>query len=166
VLRHMQNRVRAIAHIHERLHRVDGASYIDAGEYLRNLVGELASFYGAKERIRLQLSFIDMALNTEQALSLGLLGNELLSNAFEHAFPGNCTGTISVLLRYAADDNSETGELEIKDDGPGLPEPVDFWRDESMGFHLVRILATQLRAAVHVESHAGTLFRITFPLVE
>ncbi len=165
-LSHMQNRVRAIAHIHERLHRVDGASYIDAGEYLRKLIGELANSYGAKERVRLQLSFVDMALNTEQALSLGLLSNELLSNAFEHAFPGNRTGTIAVLLRYAANGNSETGELEIKDDGPGLTGPVDFWRDESMGFHLVRILATQLRAAVHVESHRGTLFRVTFPLVE
>ena len=92
-------------------------SYLDAGEYLSNLIRELASSYGANQRLQLQLSFVDMALNTEHALSLGLLSNELLSNAFEHAFPGNRTGTISVLLRYAADGNSETGELEIKDDG-------------------------------------------------
>lgn len=165
-LRHMQNRVRAIAHIHERLHRVDGCSSIDAGEYLKNLIGELRSSYGINPRVALQLSLADMALNTEHALSLGLLSNELLSNAFEHAFPGNRQGTISAALRYAADGNSETGELEIKDDGVGFPREIDFWRDDSLGFHLVRILATQLRADVHIESNVGTLFRITFPLLE
>lgn len=165
-LSHMQNRVRAIAHIHERLHQVGGESYIDAGEYLSNLIRELGSSYSANQRLRLELSFIDMALDTEHALSLGLLSNELLSNAFEHAFPGNRQGTISAALRYAANGNSETGELEIKDDGVGLPREIDFWRDDSLGFHLVRILATQLGADVHVESNVGTLFRIRFPLVE
>ena len=165
-LQHMQNRVRAISYIHERLQRIEGCSLIDAGEYLKNLLRELQSSYDVTSRVALQLSLADMALDTEQALSLGLLSNELLSNSFEHAFPGNRKGTISAQLRYAAEGNSETGELEIKDDGVGLPREVDFWRDESLGFHLVRILATQLRADVHVESVYGTLFLITFPLSE
>ncbi len=165
-LRHMGNRVRAIAHIHERLLRVKGCSLIDAGEYLKNLTNELQSSYEVNHFVTLQLSLADMALSTEQALSLGLLTNELISNAFEHAFPGNRKGAISVALRYAPGSKSETGELNIKDDGAGLPRELDFWRGGSMGFHLVRILAAQLRATVDVESNGGTLFRITFPLSE
>lgn len=151
-LHNMENRIRAVAHnIHERLQRVKGSSLIEAGEYLKNLIRELQSSYDVKHYVRLKLSLADMALDAEQTLSLGLVSNELLSNAFEYAFPGNRTGTISVELRYAA---TEMGELEISDDGAGLPDGVDFLQDESMGFHIVRILAVQLRAGLHSVSHS------------
>ncbi len=170
VLRNMQNRIRVIAHIHERLQDVKGHSLIDAGDYLKQLVDELQSSFDEDRWVTLQLSLADMALETEQALALGLLSNELLSNAFEHAFVRDRQGAISVALRYSAtaikEGEPELAELEIKDDGIGLPDEANFWKDESMGFHLVRILGAQLRAAIHVESGKGTLFRIRFPLSE
>lgn len=170
VLRDMQNRVRAIANIHERLYSVEDFSVIHFGEYLTNLVRELERFHAFGARVQVQLSLADLALDIDDATALALISNELLSNAFRHAFPDGRRGRISIALQYGSsgtqEDESRLGELRIIDDGVGLPPNLDFSTAESMGFHLVRILTQQLEGKVEVQAEGGTAIRVSFPLAK
>jgi two-component sensor histidine kinase len=167
----MQNRVRAIAYLHEPLYSTDNFSTIHFGEYLNTFVRDLHDSYGLGSRVKVQLSLADLALAISDAVPLALICNELVSNALKYAFPNNRRGKISVGLQYssraAQNDESEFCELQIRDDGIGLPQETDLSTAESMGFHLVRVLTQQLHGRVEVHSdNEGTSVSISFPLVK
>ncbi len=114
----LQNRVRVIANLHEPLYSLDNFSAIHFGEYLNNLARELESFYGLGRRVRLQLSLADLALDSDDAVALALIGNELLSNAFQHAFGEGRSGNISLALRYDSrrtqNREAQFGEMSVE----------------------------------------------------
>ena len=168
-LTEMQNRVRAIAYLHEPLYSIDNFSTIHFGDYLDTFVNELHALYsGAASRIQLQLSLADLALDAADAVPLALICNELVWNAFKHAFPDNRCGKVSVALRYASGTpgyESQFCELQIVDDGIGLPQGADVMTAESLGFHIVRALTHQLQGTIEVHSGTGgTSFLVAFPL--
>jgi PAS domain S-box-containing protein len=160
-----QNRVRAIASIHETLYSTDDLATIHFGMYLGQLVDQVAAFYGVRGRVELSVDAADMALDIEQAIPLALIGNELLCNAFKHAFPDDRQGRVSVGLRYSGPAaGARIAEFEVSDDGRGLPDAVDFRTAQSMGFHLVHILTRQLKASAEIVRGQGTSFRVQFPI--
>ncbi len=168
MLGEMQNRVRAITHVYEPLYSVGDFSSIHFGEYLNSFIRELETFFNLGSRVHLQVSLADLALDIERAVPLALITNELLSNAFKHAFPDERSGSISVTLRYAGNGmqkrESPFGELRIVDDGVGLPQGVDVSTADSMGLHVVAILTQQLEGTIEVQSRGGTSMRVLFPL--
>ncbi len=171
-LQETQNRVRAIAAVHESLYATQDFGTISLGPYLHHLLRDLRSLYDSGNRIRVDLVSDDLALDIRDAIPLALISNELLSNSLRHAFPGGRHGVVTIRLRYvAASDRStapEEAELCISDDGFGLPEGAGFFEDsDSTGFELLRLLVAQLHGTMDVESSsAGTSFRISFPLVK
>jgi PAS domain S-box-containing protein len=161
----MQNRVRAIAHIHERLYSTQDFAAIHFGDYLHNLVEELKALYEVSDRIALHVSSADIALDIEKAIPLGLISSELVCNAFKYAFPDHAQGEINVVLRYQEGPAPGTrAQLQVWDNGIGLPENVDFEGANSMGFYLIRLLAKQLRGSVTLEKGPGFSILISFPL--
>ncbi len=86
--------------------------------------------------------------------------NELLTNAFKHAFEGTSSPEISISMAKVDEDNVC---LEIKDNGTGLPEGFDIQSSKGLGLKLVSALATQLDAKLEVMGGEGTTFRLTFP---
>jgi two-component sensor histidine kinase len=90
---------------------------------------------------------------------MGLIVNELLTNAFKHAFPNNI-GLIEVLLYESVDDNNL--HLIIRDNGIGIPRNIDFKATTSLGLRLVRILTQQLRASLDLSCTLGTSFHFAF----
>ena len=169
MLGEMQNRLRAIAYLHEPLYSSADFSTILFNEYLRAFLRELESFYNLGVRVEAQLSLADLALNVEQALPLALIGNELISNALKHAFPGDRSGKISIALQYGPDghgsDGKQSCELQVADDGVGLPPGIDLATAESMGLYLVRILTQQLQGTVETRRDGGTTISVRFPLI-
>jgi two-component sensor histidine kinase len=160
-----QNRVRAIATIHERLYSTDDLASVHFGMHLDQLARHLWAFYGMEERIQLDIDTADVALDIDQAIPLALISNELLCNAFKHAFPDERRGLIFVRLRYIVGEASQhAGELEISDNGIGIPDTVDIRTAQSMGFHLVRILTEQLHASPTVTRQNGTCVRVRFSI--
>ncbi len=154
-----QRRVRSMALIHESLYRSADLARIDFGAYVRALCRQLFAAFGVDGgRVSLRLRLDAVPLDLERAVPCGMLVNELVSNALEHAFPGGRSGTVSVELRAA-----ESGgyALTVADDGVGLPPGLDYRRTRSLGLQLVCTLARQLSASVVVEQAGGTAFRIT-----
>src|SRR4051794_2628927 len=169
----LQDRVRAIASLHEAIYRSPNLSGIPFGSYLKNVLRDLVEFHhvGSK-RILVRVKSDDTVLSIEQALPLGLVVNELASNALKHAFVHRAGGTISVTVRRlpeCAGDNGEhcqhVCELTVHDDGSGLANPDDFWQSESMGLRITRLLTKQLGGTLALRDGSGTCIAVRFPLL-
>ncbi len=158
-LRQCQQRVRAIALMHEHLYRSESFRGVAFGAYVRSLAQAVIETSGMPaERVRFELEVGDEELPAEQAISCGLILNELLSNAAKHAFPGGRPGRVTVRLTRGA----ET-ELAVEDDGVGLPEGFDATDGRSLGTRIVRVLTEQLDGVATFERGAGTRVLVRFP---
>ncbi|HKP64621.1 MAG TPA: histidine kinase dimerization/phosphoacceptor domain -containing protein [Polyangiales bacterium] len=154
-----QNRVQAIALVHEQLYRQKQLSHIPFGEYTEALVTDLVHTHRASERgITVRVHMPDVRLGVDAAIPCGLIVTELVSNSLKHAFPGHRGGKLDVALE------SRAGKLllSVRDDGIGLPPGFDPRRTTSLGLDLVFTFAEQLEAEVTVDTSAGTCFRIAF----
>jgi PAS domain S-box-containing protein len=172
VLNETQNRVRAIAGIHETLYSSPDLANISFGEYMQQLARGLFGFYNAiGDKINLQIATDDLVLEIAQAIPLGLILNELVTNTLKHAFPNGRKGNVWATLHYVPEPEGSAGTLDegtavltVEDDGVGLPEGFDVQQQDSMGVYLVRVLTRQLRGSVHVSRSPNTQFRVVFPL--
>jgi two-component sensor histidine kinase len=156
-----RNRVRSMALVHENLYRAGNFARIPMATHIRTLCAHLSRAYGLRsQNIELTTCVGDIHLEMSRAVSCGLIVNELLSNAFKHAFPAGQAGHVSVELR--ADESSRI-VLVVGDDGVGLPDNLNFARTDSLGLRLVRDLAEQLHGSVAIDSGGhGTTFAVTF----
>jgi two-component sensor histidine kinase len=159
-LKESQNRLRSMALIHEKLYRSKDFSRINFGEYIRNLIKHLHRIYYVnpkKVQVKTELEDILIQLNT--AVPLGLLINELVSNSFKHAFPGELCGEANIRLNSQ---NNGTVFLEVTDNGVGFPEHIDFQNPETLGLQLIRDLTKQINGQINLDGKAGTSFTISF----
>jgi PAS domain S-box-containing protein len=174
VLDELQDRIRAIAALHETLYGSRDLANIDFGPYMRQLVRDLVGFHGIDgKRIKVRTETGDIVLSIEQALPLGLIVNELVSNALKHAFPGERDGVVDVQFRYlpeAVQDGNplEPGwcELSVSDNGVGIDDADGIWRRKSMGLRIVHLLNDQLHGRLALDRSRSTRFSIQFPLQE
>jgi PAS domain S-box-containing protein len=174
VLADTENRVRAIAALHESLYSSQDLSSIEFGSYVQHLVRDLAGFFGVdRNRVQVVVNSVDLVVDIGQAIPLGLILNELVTNAVKHAFPNARAGTLEIQLTYVPDSvDIEKGQtldqglarLTVRDDGIGLPPNFKFDETPSMGLHLVNVLVRQLQGELEVASTRGTSVTIKFPL--
>lgn len=162
VIRDCQNRIRSMALIHEHLYKFGQLSQINFGEYLNRLIIHLYNVHRVDQRrVELELDLKPVDIDISLAIPLGLISNELISNCFKHAFPGQRTGKVRVALEQVGTDGLR---LEISDNGVGLPENINFDQSSTFGMQLVGILKDQLKADLKVETTGGTKFILDIPL--
>ncbi len=154
-------RIQSIAAVHEMLYRTDDFSAVDLGAYFRTIADNLAGFHrGLSNRAALEVEVDTIAVDMQTAVPCGLILNELVTNALEHAFAGRKAGRVRLSLKRRGGGRIE---LAVCDDGIGLPRGVDFQNTTSLGLYLVRILAEdQLGGRIEVDRAAGTRFAVTF----
>jgi PAS domain S-box-containing protein len=162
LLEQSANRVKSMALVHEQLYQQSDLSSINFADYLAQLVGNLGDSYAeVANRVRVRLDVRPVTLGIETAVPLGLIVNELLSNAFKHAYPAGRSGEIRVRLSMPAAGGIE---LEVSDDGVGLPAGVLPDAVPSLGMRLVVSLAQQLDATLDCSPRggSGTCFTLQF----
>ena len=157
-------KVHTMALIHAQLYQSERFDQIDMGSHAWQLVNYLAQVYTTKSRlITLVIEPSDVYLSVTQAIPCALVLNEVISNAFKHAFEEGQKGTIEISIQRSADDMIL---LRVKDDGIGLPEGIDFDKADTLGLKLVRNLAQeQLKGIIQVKRDRGTEFIIEFPVM-
>lgn len=160
VLSESMTRVKSIASIHEKLYETEGLASITLDIYINDLIEQLHDSLEGLESstdINFTMDLEPISLKTRQAVPLGLIINELITNAHKHAFDDN-GGTVSVSCTM------EDGQITLKvcDDGKGLPENLDVQKTDSLGLKLIETLSHQLEADYSLHSDGGTHFKMTF----
>jgi PAS domain S-box-containing protein len=154
-----QNRVMSIALVHEKLYQSKSFAEIDFHDYLKKISENLLQSFGVpRGKIRVDIRGQNVILPLEKAIPVSLIINELLSNAFKYAYPGERTGTILVSLEQ----NGDRHTLIVRDDGIGLPETITLDNIETLGLQLVISLVGQLVGTIALDRTGGTEFRIEF----
>ena len=159
--RESQDRVKAMALIHERLYQSNDLAKIDFSGYVRNLTGHLLRSYKVNaSAIRLDLEIDAAPTDLDVAIPCGLIINELVSNALKYAFPEDENGRIQVRF---SEENSHGLKLVVRDSGVGFPEDQNPENSDSLGLKLVRSLTDQLSGTINYCNQNGCICEISFP---
>ncbi|MBA3898662.1 MAG: PAS domain S-box protein, partial [Bacteroidetes bacterium] len=161
ILRESQDRIKAMAYIHESLYQNKDFSNIKFSDYIGNLSKNLVYSYRIYNNlIELKLDIDEVYLNLDLAIPCGLIINELVSNALKYAFPRNKKGSIFIKVKVVGDSLA----IVVKDNGIGFPEGLDFRKTDSLGLQLVTTLTDQIQGNVEMETlkGGGTSFIINF----
>jgi PAS domain S-box-containing protein len=161
--RESQNRVRAMALVHEKLYQSADVKNIDFGNYIRFLGKNLFQFFGMTGKgVTLSMDIQDIFLAIDTAIPVGLMINELISNSLKYAFPEERSGEISLAIHR----QDHTLTILIKDNGIGIPMGFDWRNAESLGLRLVVTLVEQLDGTIELDRRAGTTFTIVVKVKE
>lgn len=154
-------RVQSMALIHEKLYQSGSLAEINLHLYVESLASILFQSYQAQSGpVRLVTRVDDIPVGIDTAIPMGLILNELISNALKHAFPDGRSGEIIITLQR------ESGAgilLCCQDDGCGLPENMDVRTSKSLGLQLVNSLVSQLSGTLAMHNASGTQFVINIP---
>ena len=150
LLEESTNRIATMSFIHESLYRNTDFANISFAEYLQRLSANLIQSYSRSGcEVVLQTVFDEVYLSLEQAIPCGLITNELVSNSLKYAFPDRAQGTITLRIQHV---EGGAVELEVSDDGVGLPPGMDFAKNDSLGVYLVQALTEQIDGELVVTS--------------
>jgi PAS domain S-box-containing protein len=160
LLKECQGRIRSMALVHEKLYQSRDLARIHFSDYVQSLAIHLFHFWRVNpERIHLVLKMNPVFLDINTAIPCGLIINELVSNALEHAFPEEGSGEIRVRLEPRGDG---LYALEVEDTGVGIPAAFDPLKAETLGLQIVQLLVEQLDGTIAFHREGGTRFAITF----
>lgn len=151
-------RVSSMRVLYDKLLQTEEYQDTSAKYYLENLIDDIMSLYPLSDRIRLQKNIDDFILDSKRLFLMGLITNELITNAMKYAFTGRYEGLIQVTLKL----NDDCVTLAVEDNGNGLPENFDMEKSGGFGLTLVGILSQQLKGTFSLEAKNGTLARIEF----
>lgn len=154
-----QHRISAMSLIHQKLYRAENAFAVYMPEYISDLVAYLEDSFEAKKFICFDLEIQPLELDVARALPIGLILNELITNALKYAFPGSGKGMLTIRLTKAGEDLIS---LLVADNGIGLPPDFDENSTESFGMTLIRGLTEDLDGSFRIENKNGTVVNIMF----
>lgn len=157
-LRIAQQRIQTIATIHELLYSAESLSYIDFGENISKLARSIENIYSQDNTITLGVDVEYIPMNINQAIPCALLVNEVVTNAYKHAFNEQEKGHIEIKLWEKHDMIS----LKIADNGIGLNKNMHEETATSIGMTLINLLKQQLEADMEFTIQNGTQFELRF----
>mgnify|MGYP001231500516 CR=1 FL=1 len=156
-LKQSTTRIKSIAMVHELLYQSSHLNSININKYIEKVIPTLETTYADKNlKPAIQIKACDHEININQAVPIGLILNELITNSFKYAFDGISDPEISIELSLIEDEL----QMQYRDNGIGLPEQIDFNSSGSLGFTLVKSQLEQLSANYIVHTDQG--FGITF----
>lgn len=155
-----RNRVRSMAMIHQNLYQTEKLTTINVEEYIEQLAQNLFASYNIEpDRISMDTQIQALELDVDVLIPLGLILNELITNALKYAFPEGREGKIRVSLQR----ETEQLELRVKDNGIGLPDDFEPNTTKSMGYQLVNSLVRKLKGRLEVQNQVGTDILLSIP---
>lgn len=154
----MGRRIAAMVAVHEHIYRSDQYARVDVSDYVPKLVQNLKESYGNDVDLVCEIAPIEV--DRDHALPLGLIVNEVVSNAMKHAFKDGRKGRIILSLERK---EGARGELTIRDNGVGFDPSQE---TTGMGSRLIRGLVSQLDAEHEFSSDGGTIFVLRFPILD
>ncbi|OUJ75877.1 sensor histidine kinase [Hymenobacter crusticola] len=158
-IRESQNRVQAMALLHQKLYQADSLARVNMAEYCQEIVENLLHSFDCQDAVQPRFTLDAVELDVVLATPVGLIINEVVTNALKHAFPPPRRGTLGVeLIRVGA----QRYQLTIADDGVGLPPSFDVERSRSLGLTIIRGLSRQIDGVLDISQADGVRVSLQF----
>jgi len=159
------SKIHTMALIHEQLYRSEKFNEINIGVHIRELVNYLSQVYARRNvSITPHIEYSGVYLSITQAIPCALVINELISNAFKHAFKEGQKGTVQISLKKTDLDEIS---FQVKDDGIGIPKEIDIYTTNSLGFKLLRnTVQDQLMGRLSLQRGSGTTIVVEFKILK
>ncbi|TAN44420.1 MAG: sensor histidine kinase [Nitrospirae bacterium] len=156
-----KNRIHSMALVHEKLYKTKNLSEVNLSDYIKDLAGAMIKSHGdTKKRISLHMDVAKIPVSIDTITPLGLVINEIITNALKYAFPDNREGLITIKGRSAED---ESIELSFSDNGTGMPKNIDLRKTDSLGLTIIRtLIVSQIKGKLEMLTQNGTTFVIRF----
>ena len=152
-------RIDSITSVYERLYMSEDLATVDMRDYVERLAASIHRTMAlGGDRLRVSMALEELKLDAARAVPVGLILNEMLTNAFKYAYPLGAEGEIRVTLARCGD----LARLSVADDGAGLPEGLDPATATSTGMMIMSMLAQQLGGELRLETGDGTTASVTF----
>jgi two-component sensor histidine kinase len=148
-----------MALIHQKLYQAEGVARVPMQAYMEEVITYLRDSYQLSQSVRFHLSVDDIELDVTQAVPLGLIINEAVTNAFKYAFPGGRAGKVDLSFQRVEE---ATCQLTIADDGVGLPQGYDPSESRSLGMTLLHGFSAQLGGELVITSRQGLCISLVF----
>ncbi|MGZ4055201.1 MAG: sensor histidine kinase [Bacteroidia bacterium] len=163
-----QNRIRAMALVHEKIYQSKDLSQIDFTEYMHSFMSYMNTSYNLDpQKIRMHINADKQPhfFKIDTAIPCGLILNELISNSYKYAFPGNRKGNIFLSFELEKElKSSNQYKLQLADDGVGISPAIDIRKTNTLGLQLIEMLTAQLEGTLDLDRTNGTKFTIRFPV--
>ncbi len=151
------NRITSMMLIYDKLYMTGDYKNIDLTGYISDLVDEIASTFNVKGRsINIIKDIADFSMDSQQIFPLGIIINEIITNAFKYAFPGRSDGVIFISLKHSGNKL----KLIVRDNGIGISDSFDIKNTEGFGLSLVNILVEQMNGLLEITNKGGTEYSI------
>ena len=162
VLKDCQNRIKSMAMIHQVLYESADFSQVDFAAVAHRLVNSLSVSYALNlSNIAIAMDIEDVQLPIDISIPLGLILNELCTNAMKYAFIDRTRGEMAIGLKQRPENRIE---LTVTDDGPGLPAGIDLENASTLGLQLVQLLCEQISAQLDIHRSNPTRFTLLIPI--
>ena len=159
-MRASQNRVQAMGILHQKLYQGTNLGSIEMKDYFINLSEGVLDSFDADQQIKIELAMENLELDIDTAVPIGLIVNELLTNALKYAFNNNEKGLIQIELL----ENNHQLYLSVKDNEMELPPDFKSEETQSLGYRLIHAFSNKLNAVLDIKSNAsGTQVALKIP---
>lgn len=158
-IKESRERMQAVALIHQKLYQPHQGTSLNMLAYIQEMVNYLGSSFADVNRIKFKLDVQDISLDVSQAVPLGLVLNEAITNVVKYAFQPHEQGTLNIALHYL---NTDDILLQVKDNGRGLPDDFDVLNSNSLGMQLMQLFAEQLDGTIRFSNSDGLELMLTF----
>jgi two-component sensor histidine kinase len=158
-IREGQNRVRAMALIHQKLYQSTQLAGVNMAEYVREITEYLLGAFDRRATVQVQLAVAPVELDVTLATPIGLIINEALTNILKYAFPTPRRGTIAIAL---AEVGPQRYQLTIADDGVGFPAGFSPEDSHTMGLTIMQGLSQQIDGVLHITQADGVRISLEF----
>ncbi len=160
-----RSKIYTMALVHTQLYEEERFDQIDMEKHIRQLVNHLSQVYsGRGKSVSPTIQHGDVHLTVNQAIPCALVLNELVSNAFKHAFRAGEQGTVEISIQNS---DHDMVTIRVKDDGVGIPEQLDIDKTQTLGLKLTKnLVESQLKGEIQVNRDSGTEVIIKFKAAE
>jgi len=154
-----QDRILAMAKAYETLLESKYMSDVGIGEYIKSIAEQLKGNYDIYDKVEYKFSLDKVIIDTDRLGKIGLVINEIITNAMKHAFLDKKKGKIKIILK----DSKENIEINISDNGRGIPKEVKVLDPDTLGLSLVEMLVTELEGTLTIKKEKGASFNFVIP---